>query len=249
MRRKKAIKLAVFNGLLCLVNVVLFSKAFFGLDLSGTSALGTAFGVMVIVMNLVLFGLVNYNILFPPQPPPPPPISELKLSKPDDCIQALESYILNNNGTFTNDLRSIIDQLRRMEKRKATIRGVLLERFAEGEMSYVKFQGAVDGVENFMLRNVRSLLKRVHAFDEDEYEDALQKGSGSSRLRETRQAILREYTAYVARSVEDNEEILLRLDKLILEISKLDDFHTGDVEDLPAMREIDSLIEDTKWYK
>ena len=46
-----------------------------------------------------------------------------------------------------------------------------------------------------------------------------------------------------------NEDILLKLDGLILEISKLDDIDSGTLEELPAIQEINSLIEHTKYYK
>ena len=245
----KGKKLLAFNAALCLANVLLFSKAFIGLDLSGGNAFGTAFGIMAIVMSIVLFVLVNHRIIFPPPPQPPPTIDDMSIDDLDVCARALEYYIDNNSDFFSAYLRTTIGQIKRMGKRKATIRGILLERFSETELSFAKFQGAVDGVESIMLRNTRNLLKRINAFDEEEYEDTLKTDSAAGRLNDTRRAILREYTSFVSQVVEDNEEILLRLDRLILEVSKLSDIHGGDVDTLPAMREIDELISDTKWYK
>ena len=249
MSKNRIIKLAVFNLGLCLVNILLFSNAFLRLDISGKNAITTALGIMVIVMSVILFGYVNYRLLNPPPTPPLPPLTSAQLSTLDDCAGALERYIERPADTFDADLRTVVDQITRLKKKKRTIRDMLLERFSDTELSYGKFDAAVSGVENIMLLNVRSLLHRVNAFDEDEYERALRKGMENSRLAETRRAILREYTSYVSRAADDNEEILLRLDKLILEITKLGDISDGVVEDLPAMREIDALIGDTKWYK
>jgi hypothetical protein len=42
---------------------------------------------------------------------------------------------------------------------------------------------------------------------------------------------------------------LLKLDKLLLEISRLDSLEPGDIENMACMQEIDSLIKQTKYYK
>ena len=280
MPKDRLIKLVAFNAGLCLAYILLFSRAFLGISFSAQNALATAFGAMAIVTGVGLFGFVNYRLLIAPPPPgrpaalPPAQALSLltgeRLSTLDGCAEALSLYIEGNVDTFAADLRTAIKQIERMKRKKDTIRGILLERFSDTEMSFAKFEGAIAGVENIMLRNVQALLHRVTAFDEEEYEDALRAGAGSAagasgaggagsaagaggagggRLAEARQAIMREYTSFVSRSVEDNEEILLRLDKLILEVSKLGDLHEGVVEDLPAMRDIDALIGDTKWYK
>ena len=249
MSKDRMVKLLIFNAGLCLVNILLFSNAFFHIDMTGQNALTMALGVMTIVMSLSLFGYVNYKLLFPPPAPPPPPLTAARLATPDDCVQALTRYIQSNVATFSADLKAVIEQIRRMEKKKQTIRDILLERFSDTELSYGKFEGTVGEVEDIFMRNVRSLLKRVSAFDEGEYETALRGEAAHTRLAETRRAILNDYTTFVSRSVENNEEILLRLDRLILEISKLSDIHDGDVESLPAMRDLDALINDTKWYK
>ena len=249
MSKDRLIKLAVFNLGLWLAYILLFSRAFFGLTLSAQNPLSTAFGVMSIVMGVVLFGYVNRRLLLPPPKPAPPLLTDDSLSTLDACAQALSQYIKGNPETFAADLRAAIGQIERMKKKKQTIRAILLDRFTDTEMSYKKFEGAVDSVENIMLLNVKALLRRVSAFDEGEYEDALKRGGASAKLAESRRAILGEYTSFVSRSVEDNEEILIRLDKLILEMAKLGDLHGGAVEDMPAMREIDALIGDTKWYK
>ncbi|MNN42780.1 hypothetical protein D3C81_1569860 [compost metagenome] len=58
-----------------------------------------------------------------------------------------------------------------------------------------------------------------------------------------------EYLTFIKSSLATNEEIMLKLDKLLLEISRLDSFEPGDIENMPCMQEIDSLIKQTKLYK
>ena len=46
-----------------------------------------------------------------------------------------------------------------------------------------------------------------------------------------------------------NENMLVKMDSLLLEISKLDDINAGDLENMAAIQEINELIEQTKYYK
>ena len=41
----------------------------------------------------------------------------------------------------------------------------------------------------------------------------------------------------------------MKLDKLLLEISRLDSLEPGDIDDMPCMQEIDALIKQTQYYK
>ncbi|MCL2747279.1 MAG: hypothetical protein FWE59_01305 [Oscillospiraceae bacterium] len=249
MSGRRWIKLILFNAGLCLANILLFSNAFWHLDITGANPLSTSFGIMSIVMSAVLFFFVNYKLLLPPPPPPPPALDARRIETLADCAEALDRFAFGNPSIFTDALQTAARQIKRMEKKKATVHSILLERFTDTEMSYVKFESTVCGLEGVMQRNITSLLKRINAFDENEYEDIARINESHSRLHEARRSILRDYSSFVTRCVEDNEEILLRLDKLILEISKLSDIHDGDIESMPAMQEIDALINDTKWYK
>jgi hypothetical protein len=49
--------------------------------------------------------------------------------------------------------------------------------------------------------------------------------------------------------VDDNELILVKMDTLLNEIIKLDDMSGQELENTDVMREINSLIEQTKFYK
>lgn len=46
-----------------------------------------------------------------------------------------------------------------------------------------------------------------------------------------------------------NESILVKLDSLLLEISKLEDIDDAGLEELTAIQEINDLISQTKYYK
>ena len=255
MTKKTVIKLLLLNGLLSLFNVVLFSGAFLHISLSGGNALLTAFGVMVIAMSIIVFFYGNYKILFIKPLVPDRLIRDRTITTLDEGVAAAMQYMESQEAkTFDETLKTVIAQVARIKKKKATIHDVLLDRFSEGEMSYEKFRSAVDGIEKIMLSNIRSLLGRISAFDEDEYEKLirdhrLRGGGATDPIMQSRMEIYNEYITYAAKSVENNEQMLIRLDQLVLEISKLDSLNEGDIADMDAMKEIEALIRDTKWYK
>lgn len=61
--------------------------------------------------------------------------------------------------------------------------------------------------------------------------------------------IYNEYISFVKNATEENEQILLKLDKLLLELSKFNSLEIGEVDNMNAMKEIDELTAQTKYYK
>ena len=58
-----------------------------------------------------------------------------------------------------------------------------------------------------------------------------------------------QYVSFVRESTEDNEQILLKLDKVLLELSKFNSLEDGELENMNAMKDIDDLITKIKLYK
>ena len=250
MSGKTIIRLILFNLSLSLVNICVFSPALFGIRLIGADAetFETAVGVTVIGMSALLFFYVNYKLL-QKAPPEPEPSFDRNPKSLDDCAEGIRNYIAKGAKTFKTELESILTQINRMKKREVTIEDLIADKFSPTEMSYAKFHGTVDGVKRIMLLNVRNALNRIVAFEEDEYAAAISGADGDSGIARSKKDLFNEYASLMRKSVDNNEEILIRVDKLILEISKLDEIHGGAVEDMDAIREIDALIGDAKWYK
>jgi hypothetical protein len=173
-----------------------------------------------------------------------------EIKTPIDCINALQANCYKK--TFANDIDIILNQIKRLQKKKETINDMLLQKFSSTEMTYAKFQTAIaDGEELFFL-NVRSILNKLNAFDEEDYIN-LKKGNisvkFSSEFIDAKMSIYNDYISFIKNAVEDNEQIILKLDKILLEISELGSLKDGDVENALAMKEIDDLINNIKWYK
>lgn len=256
MKKDTLIKMLLLNLSLSFGNIFVFAKPFLHLDITSGNALATALGVMIIVMTIIIFVYGNYRILFHEPPKPKKIILTDDSFTLNDCSREVNDYIKNNVQTYAQSLKIVLSQISRLEKKEASLKSTLQERFDVNEISYHKFTQAIDSVEAVMAQNIRSLLARINAFDEEEYERLLAERTASKVKSERQdkiiaswQAIYQEYMDYVEKAVEKNEEMLIRLDKLMLEITKLSDINTTSIDEMPAMQEIDALINNTKFYK
>ena len=243
MSINKILKLTALNAGIAVGDTVLFSPGLLGLQIGGVSVLGTAFGVTVILMSVVVFIYGNYKLLVEKQPM----IQTSQIKTKEDFIAALISN--SNKKTFGKDIEFILNQIRRFDKKKETINYILLQKFNQTEMSYQKFEGTIVGIKDVFYLNIRSILNRLNAFDEGEYDLVRKNNKEFSKILQTKKEIFEEYIAFVKSSINDNEEIILKMDKLLFEISKLNSLEGGDIEKMSIMSEIDELINQTKYYK
>jgi hypothetical protein len=226
------------------LNIFVLSPGFIGIEIGG-NALSTAFGITMLFASALVLLYGSYSLLF--KLPVVIPVKQIKTH--DDYVEALTRY--RRVKALEDDITLAIEQLERMKKKKETLLNVLNERFDTTELSYKKFASVTLEVEKLFYLNVRSILNRLNVFDESEFESIRsQKLTKFSReLLEEKTNVYNEYLSFVKNSLGTNEEILLKLDKLLLEISRLDSFEPGDIEKMPCMQEIDTLIKQTKFYK
>lgn len=246
VRTGKLIKIGGLNIGIALVDTVLFSPGLLGLQIGGGNALITAFGATTIVMSIIVFLTGNYRLIVKKEKT----VRTNEIKTPGDCLEALGQY--HNKKVFKEDIDIIRAQIERFLNKKETIGDILLQKFTRSEMSFSKFDGAISDVEDVFFINIISILNKLNAFDNEDY-DNIRKSSSSKKFSEefiqSKVSIYNEYISFVKNAVEDNEEILLKLDKLLLEISKLNSLEEGEIETMSAMKEIDDLINKTKLYK
>ena len=245
--KHRALKILCLNLGIALVNIVMFSKGLVGLTFSG-EALQTALAVTVVLMSLIAFGYGNYTLLF--SEPPEPTVQLLKgteFSAPSDYIEALNEK--RGQGA---------EQVGRMEDKDRALDSILEQFFTPQEITFTRFQSAINAVQAIFYNNVKKMLNRMIIFDYKDYRKLTEKiktarASGSvgpvSRSIDTQMQIYQEHIEYVRGLVSMNEDILIKLDGLLLEISKLDDLDEQGLENMAAVREINDLIAQTKYYK
>ncbi|TVX99992.1 hypothetical protein FPZ45_12915 [Cohnella terricola] len=226
------------------VDILTLSPAFAGVMI-GRGALETALGVTLLVASAIALIYGSYNWLYKAKIVLTPAPIETR----EDFLSALAPY--SRIRALAEDVSLTLEQIERMDKKKATLLKVLQQRFDPVEMSFAKFASVADEVENLFYLNIKSVLNRLIVFDESEYERVMTRKSArySPKLLQEKTAFYTEYMAYIKNAIGTNEEMLLKLDKLLLEISRLDSIEPDDIERMPAILEIDSLIKQTKYYK
>jgi hypothetical protein len=240
----KIIKLAGLAIGVALLNVVIFSPGFVGLELGG-GALSAAIGVTLLLASALVLLAGGYVWLLKPPTVLPPK----QLIDPEDYEEALSRY--RRVKVLEDDIRLAQEQIERMQKKTDTLRSVLAQRFDPEELSFKKFASVAGEVEKVFYLNVRSILNRLSVFDESELKRIQnpKQARFSRELLQEKTNVYNDYLGFVKSSLDTNEEILLKLDKLLLEISRLDSFEAGDIEQMACMQEIDTLIKQTKFYK
>jgi hypothetical protein len=240
----KYIKLFGLIAGVAVLNIVVFSPGFIGLEIGG-GALATASGVTLLLASAL--GLIYGSYVLLAQQPEALPVKQI--STHEDYVGALTRY--GHIKPLEGDIRFALEQLERIRRKKETLLDVLNQRFESGELSYKKFASVIREVEKLFYLNLRSILNRLHVFDEADFASVMTQKTArySKQLLQEKTNLYNEFLSFLKYSLDNNEEILLKLDKLLLEISRLDSFEPGDIENMPCMQEIDSLIKQTKYYK
>ncbi|MDD4579845.1 MAG: hypothetical protein PHF80_04130 [Methanothrix sp.] len=245
MDRELQKKLLGLNLGIAAANIIIFSPEFIGLAF-GVSTFETALSITIIFLSGTGLTYGNYRLLSVTENSDQPN----KIMTMDDYVEALNVH--RGLKTFGKTVEILLDQIGRLQKKNKTIRDILLQIFCASEMSYQKFDVVITEVEKIFFMNIRSILNKLNAFDEEDYEivrtnhDA---GAFSQQFMEDKFKVYYEYIAFVNAAAEDNEQILLKLDKLLLEISGLNCIESGQLEQMPGMVEIDNLIKNAKYYK
>ena len=246
MPKGKILKLVGLNVGIVLLNIVLFSQGLLNIHLKGSGAFETALGGALLFMSLAAFIYGNYTILMKKDKA----IQLGEINTTEDCINSLKQAY--GKSTFDGDISIILDQVVRLKKKIETVKQALLKRFNIMDAGYEKFNSAIFDAEYVFITNIKSILNKINVFDEEDYHRIKNNPSEakfSADLLHSKLVIYNEYITYVKGSIEDNEQVILKLDKLLLEISKLDSMAEGEFENMGEIKGIDELTKKTKFYK
>lgn len=240
----KVIKAVVLNVAIIIINIIFFSPGFIGLQLRGENAFEGALGGTLILMSIIIFiwGNVHYFIVQEKV------MLAAELKSKEDYKIAIRQNAAKK--TFTKNVFYILKQIERLDKKNAVIHDVLLQKFTLEELSYEKFKGVLKQIEELFYLNLRSIINKLNVFDQEEYDQmAGKKANFSNHVEEEKRKVYEEYITFIEHGIEDNEQILLKLDQLLLELSKFNSLEDDEIEAMPAMLEIDELISKTKFYQ
>lgn len=229
-----------------ILNIIVFSPGLLGTQIARGHALESASAVTLLFISLMLVLYGSYSLLIKP----PEELTPSRLETYEDYITGLNRY--RNVKALKNDVLLAIEQLERIKKKKSALRDVLIQRFDASELSFRKFESVIQDAEKLFLIYIRGILYKLSVFDASEYKlfaDKQQPPPFTTTLVQKKSAFYKEYFVYVAGCLNSNEEILLKLDQLLLELSRLDSMDHNAVENMPCMKELSTLISQTKLYQ
>ncbi|MDR1629481.1 MAG: hypothetical protein LBS36_04615 [Oscillospiraceae bacterium] len=244
MTPKKKKLLILLNSAIVLINIALFSNALFGFSLFNGTPLSLSIAWTVVIASVFAF-IKGNSLLFKREETH---LLTQSIHSLNDCIHVFQEA-MNNGDVFDESMLRNIEQIKRFTRKHATIKDILLQKFSKDELSFQKFSSVLDDVENVIYMNMRSILNKISAFDEDEYLRLTRGEFASNELTKEKQSIFNEYIEFVDNATRTNEEILLKLDKMLLEISRYNSIDGGDIKKLPAILEMDELIKNANLYK
>ncbi|MDR0548031.1 MAG: hypothetical protein LBI10_01240 [Deltaproteobacteria bacterium] len=206
--------------------------------------------VYLLFTIIVVFYLVfSYIILFKNQKTNIITFDGKKIESISVYIQLLNDYIKQHGYTFKKDLLSTIKYCESFIKKRELVFSTLLSHFTKTEISFIKFSSIINGVENTFAVTVNNILIRLNAFDEKEYEDFFRQKKSTSANQAKRQQIFDDYQEFLKSSLNFLDQILIKMDQLQLEISKLSALDYQDIENNELIKEIDALTKTMKLYK
>ncbi|MDR1870907.1 MAG: hypothetical protein LBS60_03095 [Deltaproteobacteria bacterium] len=164
-------------------------------------------------------------------------------------IYKFREYIESNGKTFKYKLLLIINYSVKFVKKRNLIDKSLLSHLDKTELSFAKFSTILLNIDNSVKQNLNDILMRLLSFDETEYEEILKYQNPSSRNYIERKDIFDEYVNYINTSINFLDSILIKIDKLQLESTKIKSLDVNDIDNLTSIKDIDNLIKTMKFYK
>lgn len=237
--RKRLIKILGLNLGIAAADIIIFSPGLLAIELFGGSALETAFGWTMIFLSAMGIIYGNYRLFAQP---------DRKISREEYYTEALIKH--HDLITFKEIIDLTVDQIGRLEKKDKSIMNILPQAFGDSEITCNKFAAAIAEMKNAFFRNIQIILNKLDTFDEEDY-SFIKKGREADdvlkSIKEDKLSVYNKYVASIKSAAEDNEQILLMLDKLLLGISDLKCPEGGQQQQMTEM--IDDLIGQLKYYK
>lgn len=243
--KRKIKKMIFLNSGIVIANLLAFTS--FGLNLK----LGSFLGILTILISVIVFFSGNKKILNNTSQKN----KEKKETKQVNDLQTDEDFKIElvkcmSKREFRIPAENAVKQLERMRKKINILEEVLSQHFEKGSITYEKFYTTIANIEELFFDNLRKMILKITIFDQDEFNNMARDNRNlSTAAVSQRNAIYKEYVNYANLILEKNENILIKLDNLLLEVSKLDDVEESNIENLSAVQEVNDLIEQTKYYK
>jgi len=245
-------RLFKFIGILIgvvILNVVIFSPSMLGLSVTSSSTFVKSIALTILIISAIVVFYVSFLYLFKGQEQ-----GKIYIREEEDSDAGFDDQLerYRNHRIYPMEVNLAIEQVSRMEEKKEALLDLLRQRFEQNELSYNRFLSVIKSVEELFNMNVQGLINKLRGSEIsklDQINTRQAQQMFSTKVLLQKQQLHKEYTTYVQGYISSNEEILTKLDRLILETTLLSSNDYRDLDEMPCMKEINVLIEQTKFYK
>ena len=236
--------LLIFGIVEAIVAVVCFSRGLINLfDAERASLPRISVGIGVIVILIV--GYVLMSIWY---------LREPKIGMMDENVDHTYDELYNVLGEYTKGkyfgpiARTVMDQIQRLNNSCSRTKDAIAKKFDKSSMSYEKYYSVVDLAEKTANQNIVSMTNRMKFFDENEYArlENYRNDNIPDDIQEKQIALYKENQAKLEQAIAVNENMILKLDTLSMELSKITDASDNTMN--LTLDEIEELTKQVKFY-
>lgn len=172
----------------------------------------------------------------------------------DDIKRALETN--KKTAVIGIHARTAIAQLETAERKRENLYNVIGEKFQEGSLTYQKFSEGVEAATQAIAQNSAILVKRLDAFDVQDYNrnarnqitGMFNRGTVPESVREERRELYEANLQEMRDILAANERLLTELDKFSIEMAQLETSANA-TANTRLLEEINELVDETKFYQ
>jgi len=224
-------KRILINLALIVLNIIVFSGAFIGVDMASGSIWNVMAGAAAILFTIFVFLKVNCAGLLKRLRPAnlqkekSREMTTLKQCRAalSDCSESAEA------GRFRDSLETIADQVVKFELKRDKVKEALSKSFDEDEMTYKKFNTVIDETEAVMIGGVRVLTNRMDIA-----------GGSAPHV---------EFAGYLNETIANFTDVNSKMDRLLYELAVFSGGKNEGLDQNGAVSELQKLIDSVKWYR
>lgn len=201
MNNKIHSKLVIITIILAIADVALFSPGIYALTFEKNAILF----ILAILANIAAFSAEFIYLTHSTEGKYGYDLDKLKNS--NDYKSALESR-LTKNSPFSTEIKQALSQLDSITRKKSVLNEILEQN---NKAHFTALTDLGEQASNFLFNNIRKILNRIAIFDSD---------SGSTQTKEHKE--------YIQKLLKSNDNILIEFNKLLTEVSQIDDTASDD---------------------
>lgn len=201
MSNKTFVRLLIAIIIMSILDIILFSPAILAISFDTNPLL---FCILILI-NILCFVFGYMYVTHSTAAKYGYDLDKLKSS--NDYKEALESK-LGKNSPFYDQVKEALTQIDSMSRKRNVLSEILEQNNQE---HFTALTDLANQASNFLFNNIRKILNRIAIFDSD---------IGNSMEKE--------YKVYIQKLLDSNENILGEFNKLLTEVSQMDDTSSDD---------------------